>query len=70
MLADEVCSTEKMVTFCKESPAREIIIVTEAGMLHRLRQEIPGKNFHSRPDGTLRLRRMPVHENEYFGESL
>src|SRR5436189_3168074 len=25
MLADEVCSTEKMVTFCKKSPAREII---------------------------------------------
>src|SRR5438132_10112182 len=45
MLADEVCSTEEMVTFCKESPAREIIIVTEAGMLHRLRREIPGKNF-------------------------
>jgi len=29
-----------------------------------------GQEFHSRPDGTLRLRRMPVHENEYFGESL
>src|SRR5947209_2723505 len=45
MLADEVCSTEKMVTFCKESPAPEIIIVTEAGLLHRLRKEIPGKTF-------------------------
>jgi len=45
MLADEVCSTEKMVTFCKESRAREIIVVTEAGMLHRLRKEIPGKTF-------------------------
>ncbi len=45
MLADEVCSTEKMVTFCRDSPAREIIIVTEAGMLHRLRKEIPGKTF-------------------------
>src|SRR5205809_2982895 len=45
MLADEVCSTEKMVTFCRESPAREIIVVTEAGLLHRLRKEIPGKNF-------------------------
>ncbi len=45
MLADEVCSTEKMVTFCKQSPAREIIVVTEAGMLHRLRKEIPGKTF-------------------------
>ncbi|MGI9115096.1 MAG: quinolinate synthase [Chthoniobacterales bacterium] len=45
MLADEVCSTEKMVTFCKQSPARTIIVVTEAGMLHRLQREIPGKNF-------------------------
>ena len=45
MLADEVCSTEKMVTFCRNSPAREIIVVTEAGMLHRLEKEIPGKKF-------------------------
>jgi len=45
MLADEVCSTEKMVTFCKEAPVREIIVVTEAGLLHRLRKEIPGKTF-------------------------
>jgi quinolinate synthase len=45
MLADEVCSTEKMVGFCKNSPAKEIIVVTEAGMLHRLRKEIPSKTF-------------------------
>ncbi|MEP6956832.1 MAG: quinolinate synthase NadA [Chthoniobacterales bacterium] len=45
LLADEVCSTEKMVTYCKSSPARDIIIVTEANMLHRLRKEVPGKNF-------------------------
>src|SRR6266487_1487544 len=35
MLADEVCSTEKMVSYCKQSPAKAIIIATEAGMLHR-----------------------------------
>ena len=45
MLADEVCSTEKMVAFCKKSAAKEIIVVTEAGMLHRLRKEIPDKTF-------------------------
>jgi quinolinate synthase len=45
LLADEVCSTEKMISFCKSSAAREIIVVTEAGMLHRLRKEIPGKTF-------------------------
>lgn len=45
MLADEVCSTEKMVTYCKNSPANEFIIVTESGMLHRLEKEVPGKIF-------------------------
>ena len=45
LLADEVCSTEKMVGYCRESPADAIIIVTESGMLHRLRREVPGKLF-------------------------
>ena len=45
ILADEVCSTEKMVGYCKNSPAAAFIIVTESGMLHRLRREIPGKTF-------------------------
>ena len=45
LLADEVCSTEKMVTYCKTSPAQAFVIVTEEGMLHRLRREIPGKVF-------------------------
>src|SRR5438552_4995915 len=43
LLADEVCSTEKMIAFCRNSPAREIIVVTEAGMLHRLTKEVPGR---------------------------
>lgn len=45
LLADEVCSTEKMISFCKNSPSSEFIIVTESGMLHRLRREVPGKTF-------------------------
>src|SRR5246127_310885 len=45
MLADEVCSTEKMVTYCRNSPADAFIIVTESGMLHRLKKEIPTKEF-------------------------
>src|SRR3954452_674271 len=45
MLADEVCSTEKMVSFCRNSTADAIIVVTEAGMLHRLKKEIPTKTF-------------------------
>jgi quinolinate synthase len=49
MLADEVCSTEKMVHFCRQSPAENIIVVTEAGMLHRLRREVAGKNLIAGP---------------------
>ena len=45
LLADEVCSTEKMVAYCRESTAKEFIIVTESGMLHRLRREVPDKVF-------------------------
>ncbi|MHA3773289.1 quinolinate synthase NadA [Verrucomicrobiota bacterium sgz303538] len=49
MLADEVCSTEKMITYCKENPANAFVIVTESGMLHRLRREIPNKHFIAGP---------------------
>src|ERR1700737_857451 len=45
MLADEVCSTEKMVAFCKNSSADTFIVVTESGMLHRLKKEVPNKTF-------------------------
>ena len=49
LLADEVCSTEKMVTFCKQTKARAIIIATEAGMIHRLKKECPEKEFIPAP---------------------
>jgi quinolinate synthase len=45
LLADEICSTEKMVGYCRNSPADTFIIVTESGMLHRLSKEVPGKTF-------------------------
>jgi quinolinate synthase len=52
LLADEVCSTEKMVSYCKNSPSKAFVIVTEEGMLHRLRREIPGKVFIPGPTDT------------------
>lgn len=48
-IADEVCSTEKMVSFCKTHPANAFIIVTETGMIHRLQKEIPEKTFIAGP---------------------
>jgi quinolinate synthase len=48
-MADEVCSTERMVNFCRETPADKIIVVTESGMIHRLQKEIPNKTFIAGP---------------------
>jgi quinolinate synthase len=45
LLADEVCSTERMVDYCRETPVDSFIVVTESGMLHRLRREVPDKTF-------------------------
>lgn len=50
--ADVVCSTEKMVHFCRESEAREFIVVTETGMIHRLQREVPDKTFVAGPTDT------------------
>lgn len=49
LLADEVCSTEKMIDFCKNAESKNIIVVTEAGMLHRLQKEAPDKNLIAGP---------------------
>lgn len=49
LLADEVCSTEKMVDYCRNAPVNDIIVVTESGMLHRLRRECPDKNLIAGP---------------------
>jgi quinolinate synthase len=46
-LADAVRSTSGMLKFVQESPAREFIIGTEKGILHRMHKENPGKHFYS-----------------------
>ncbi len=47
--ADSVCSTEKMIGFCRDSKADSFIIVTEIGMIHRLQREVPEKTFIAGP---------------------
>ncbi len=44
-IADFVGSTSKMCRFARETPAKTIIVATEEGLLHRLRNENPGKQF-------------------------
>ena len=38
-----------MISYCRDHPAEAFVIVTESGMLHRLRREIPGKIFIAGP---------------------
>ncbi|HNY49170.1 MAG TPA: quinolinate synthase NadA [Smithella sp.] len=45
-IADQVLSTEGMCRYVKESNAREFIIGTETGILHRMQKENPGKIFY------------------------
>ena len=44
--ADHALSTGGMCRFARESDAKELIVGTEIGILHRLRKENPGKAFH------------------------
>ena len=48
-LADAICSTEKMITYCKNDPAKRFVIVTESGIIHRMQKECPGKEFLCAP---------------------
>jgi quinolinate synthase len=48
-LADAVCSTEKMITFCKNDSAKLFLIVTESGIIHRMQKECPDKEFLCAP---------------------
>lgn len=45
-LADRVASTTGILDFCRASPAKEFIIGTEIGLLHRLGKENPDKRFY------------------------
>ena len=64
-LADSVCSTEKMITYCQTSPAQRFVIVTESGIIHRLQKECPGKEFLCAPTvDALRAPTDPCHCSE------
>lgn len=44
-LADKILSTEGMVRYARESSAKEFIVATETGILHRMQKDNPGKLF-------------------------
>jgi len=48
--ADFAYSTEGMINFIKKSEAKEFIIGTEGGLIHRLKKEAPGRTFYALPN--------------------
>src|ERR1700733_10365218 len=48
-LADAVCSTEKMIEYCRTNPAKRFVVVTESGIIHRMQKECPDKEFLCAP---------------------
>ncbi len=49
-LADRIASTDGMIRYVREAPAREFIIGTETGILHRMQKENPDKTFYAAGD--------------------
>ena len=68
-LADKILSTEGMVRYAKESAAKEFIIATEVGLLHRLRTQMPEKRFFPAAKSA-GCRHMQVNTLEKLYESL
>ena len=70
LLADEICSTEKMIAFCKRSPAPGHPDRDGGRNDSSLAQGMPGQTIHSRAGRELPLQRVQIHENEYAGKTL
>ncbi len=51
--AANVVSTEGMVNRARSSPAREFLVATETGILHRMRRDNPDKRFIPVSDGAV-----------------
>jgi quinolinate synthase len=52
-LADKTVSTGGMSRYARETKAREIIVGTEPGIIHRLKKENPDKVFHPVSDSVI-----------------
>lgn len=63
-LADEICSTSGMLRAAREDEAKQFIIVTEQGLIERMRRENPGKEFYSAgsPKVCINMKRTSLHD--------
>lgn len=48
-IADFIGSTTQLLQFCKQDPAKEFIVATEAGIIHQMMKQAPDKTFIPAP---------------------
>ena len=63
-LGDAVCSTSQMISYAKQSDAKEFIVVTECGMVNRLKRDMPEKTFYALGGTCLQMKKITL-ENVY-----
>jgi len=69
-ISDFVCSTSQMLEKAKKEKAKEFIILTEAGMLERLKREVPEKKFYTTSPPKICYEQKEIRlENVYFSLS-
>jgi quinolinate synthase len=60
----KIVSTEQMMQQARASTARQFVVATETGVLHRMRKENPGKEFiPASEDAECRYMKMITLEN-------
>jgi len=60
--ADAVCSTGQMITYARESSAKEFIVVTECGMVNALQKELPDKKFWAVGGTCLQMKKITLEK--------
>ncbi|MFA6601120.1 MAG: quinolinate synthase NadA [Candidatus Omnitrophota bacterium] len=68
-LADQIMSTEGMTRYVGESAAKEFIVATEIGVLHRMRKNNPQKTFYPASDDSI-CQYMKLHTLEKVAATL
>ena len=61
-LGDDVCITSQIISNAKSNSANEFIVVTECGMVNRLKKEIPSKEFYSLGGTCLQMKKITLEK--------
>ena len=60
--SDAVCSTSQMISYAKENSAKEFIVVTECGMVNRLKKEVHGKKFYAAGGTCIQMKKITLEK--------